>query len=299
MHLKSNLIFKIVFCLVVLFTADRVFGFFMNYQVRHLKNGGLFELKYKLVDANPLVVILGSSRACHHYNTTILQNRFNGKIINYGEDGSDIVYYYVVLAQLLKEGKKPQHVIVDIRPNEFGASPYLNVVAGLYPISGEMSLEGNELGKIAPYENIKLHLYSYRFNNHVFDLIGATHGPLEDTGTITGYKPLPPRQYTMYNGTESNFELHDDMVYYLKAIVGLCKSHNIKLTVCTSPYNANIVRDRSIEATEEICMKNGIQYLNYLNNGLLGLPSRFFVDEAHLDTNGADMFTSDFMARIK
>lgn len=298
MRITKSLVFKSIICLMLIFGADRFVGVIMNYSLNNLKNGNVYELKYKLLQAKPSIVILGSSRANRHYNATQIEKAFGQKTINYGQDGSDVFLHYIMLKTLLRSAR-PQMIILDIKPGEFDAAPNFNQASTLYPIIDKVAISDEELAHISPYEKIKLMLYAYRFNNQVVEMLSATRGPKTDTAAISGFLPLPAKHTVLQKVNVSNNNLDTGILKYLHSIIELCKSHNIKLVICTSPYYNNIVHDRSLAEAEKICKQTGIPYINYTNNALLILESDAYNDEAHLNAGGADVFTRDVIKRVQ
>ncbi|MEP6513685.1 MAG: hypothetical protein ABJA79_07440 [Parafilimonas sp.] len=289
---------KLIICFLMLFVADKLIGVIMNYAVMHVKNGSIYEMKYKLFEARPSIIILGSSRANHHYNTHLIEEKFQKKTINYGQDGTGIPYYFLVLKTLMKY-HKPDMVIVDVKPDEFAPLPNFNPLSTLYPFIDKVAIETRDLEQISPYENLQLKSNAYRFNNQVIETFSSMRGSKEDTQSITGYLPLPAEKRSLKKIDYSNTQFESSMFSYFLQLIELCKKNNIKLVLCASPYYYNVMYDKSIKEAEQVCKKENIQFLNYFNNRLHYFPGELFRDEGHLNGEGADIFTKDFLSRIQ
>jgi hypothetical protein len=287
----------LLFC-VVIFLVDRGIGLWMNHEMKHQKKGNFVETEYKLYNAKPAIVILGTSRALHHYNSAIFEKTLGQKTINFGQDGCDVYFHYNMLKVLL-DHDKPQLVILDIKPGEFDNLPNTQTITQLYPMLDKLKVSDEDLKVVSPFEKIKLLSCTYRFNNLIFETLNRSHGKPVDTATINGYEPLPAdkKKFTPINYLDTTF-FPETFGYFLK-IVKLCKDNNVKLVVCTSPFNNNMVNDISLNKTKEVCEQNGIQYLDYTNNKLVAFPHAQFRDAWHLNTIGADIFTADIIKRIK
>lgn len=294
---KNNII-KLVSCVLLILVADRLVGVFMTHAVNNARNGLLYEDKYKLIQAKPSVVIFGSSRANHHYNTGIIQNALGVKTINYGRDGSGIFFYYIALKTLLKY-HVPQLVILDIKPGEFETANNAYQLGALYPLIDKLDVSTADLNAVSPYERVKLFFYTYRFNNQFFETLASARGPLEDTGLISGFSPLPVANNILVKRYITSAAVDTALPGYFNDIIQLCKSRKIRLVVCTSPIYGHYIYEASLAETDSICRRNGIVYLNYANNAFLTFNGDVFSDEAHLNSKGADIFTNDFVARIK
>ncbi len=296
--MKGKIFIKILFCLLLLFGVDKLIGVAMNDAITHAKNGSLYEMNYKLFEAKPAIVILGSSRANHHYNTSLIEKKFGVKTINYGQDGSDVAFYYIILKTLV-ETHKPSLVILDIKPNEFADFPNYNQLSTLYPIIDKISVSDEDLKNISKYEKWKLKSNSYRFNNNFIEQINSMHGKKEDTASISGYLPLPVKKVVLQKQNIDEPAFNADIYSYFLKIIALCKNENIKLVVCISPYYNNVVFEKTVEETQKACNENNLQFINYLNNQLIDFPDSLFADEAHLNYEGADRFTNNLLTRIK
>ncbi len=295
--MKLTFIWRVVFLVAGLILADRMVGWVMHSAIQRQRNGVYYEFKYKVTQAKAAIVVLGSSRANHHYNVNLIEEATHEKAMNYGQDGTSVFTHYILLKTLL-HWHKPKLVVLDIKPGDFGGTQNFNEVAPLYPIIDEVAMDGDDLNMVSPFEKIKLYSQCYRYNNQVLEILGSTRGKPADTSAITGYSALPVKSVVLDNLTINDSSFNSSIYKYFKQIILLCKQANIRLIVCTSPCYRPVVFDRTIAVVETECKISGVEYINYLNNTLLPFDAGMFKDEMHLNTKGADAFTQDFIKRL-
>jgi len=269
----------------------------MEHAVRNQRKGYIYELRYELCKTNPEIAIFGSSRAKYHYNSAIIQKVTGQKTVNLGQGSSNIFLHYILLKTLLLH-HTPKVVVLDVKPGDFDEGTYLNELDRLYPMVHEIAFSDDDLNAISPFEKIKLRSAAYRYNNKVFEILYNSRGKWMSDSTFNGFHPLPVDHQIIDSSPRYDTALNQDIFKYLPLFIKLCRQSNIKLIVCISPAYAKVIFDKTIAMTETTCRQNSIDYVNYLNNQLLTLPRDVYNDEYHLNTIGADKFTTDFAKRL-
>ena len=112
----KKFIYKIclLFLLVILF--DVVFGLVMGKISKDIDLGGVGRDNYICDKATDDIVIFGSSRAEHHYNTQMMSDTIGVPCYNCGEEGCGIILAYGRLLMML-ERYHPQTIIYDVTPD--------------------------------------------------------------------------------------------------------------------------------------------------------------------------------------
>ena len=110
------------------------------------------------------LLVFGSSRAVHHYNTKMLEDSLDMECYNCGEDGQGIILNYGRLL-MEKERHQPKIVIYDIQPDydieENDNSTYLKWLKPHYDRKGI----GNIVASVDKKESLKLVSHLYRYNS--------------------------------------------------------------------------------------------------------------------------------------
>ena len=112
----KKFIYKICLLLLLVILFDVVFGLVMGKISKDIDLGGVGRDNYICDKATDDIVIFGSSRAEHHYNTQMMSDTIGVPCYNCGEEGCGIILAYGRLLMML-ERYHPQTIIYDITPD--------------------------------------------------------------------------------------------------------------------------------------------------------------------------------------
>jgi len=152
--------FKMVLFIFLLFLLDFIAGLAMGKFYERCRYGILGRQLYGFHECNDDLIILGSSRACHHYLPKILQDSLKVSVYNMGSDGMCIIYDYAILEAILKH-HIPKFVLLELVPEDFvmSSGPTFNLEAActrLAPQYGENEKVDSIIEQKSPFERIKL-----------------------------------------------------------------------------------------------------------------------------------------------
>lgn len=174
--MKKNELSKVVLSLLILFIGtlilDRTVGYAMNKGFGLLQNGAnvTSKMKYTLYDMNAECVILGSSRANHHYITKTLSDSLNITVYNAGRDGHGLMYAAGLFCGFTSR-YVPKLIIMEVGYDELEGG-WSDKISNLKPFIKDFpcieNVQGELLGK---NELIKNNLYSYRYNSMSINLM--------------------------------------------------------------------------------------------------------------------------------
>ena len=124
-------------CVVVM---DLAFGQFFSFWRTHAKGGSTANCEYIANRATEDIIILGSSRATHHYVPQIIEDSLGMSCYNCGEEGNGVVLAYGRL-KMLTDRYKPRLVIYEITPGyDYGTkepnNKYLGYLRAYYNKDG-------------------------------------------------------------------------------------------------------------------------------------------------------------------
>ena len=112
---KKYFLQRICFLLIII-VADHVSGHFLQYLYFSQKTGNKQNLNYSFADCKSDVIIFGSSRAQHHYDTKIFSDSLHMSCYNAGMDGGhSILLSYAQISVILKR-YQPKLIIVEMSP---------------------------------------------------------------------------------------------------------------------------------------------------------------------------------------
>ena len=248
------------------------------------------------------VLILGSSRALHHYDTPFLSDTLGVDVYNAGQKGNGIIFADGVLEMVLKRGK-PRLVLVDIEPAfDLYVSPedhadkrYISLLKSYYRDPDV----GNILKDVSREEWIKAHSGMFRYNTCFLTMLSDYLAPKETPrggyvplhGVMTAEPPVP----------DSSPKTLDSLkLKYLRRVVSLSRSAGVPLVFAASPKYAS---EDDFTPLKELCEEEGILFLDYHDCARIVLHKELFQEAVHLNADGARAYSrlvaNDIRALIK
>ena len=277
----------------MIFCIDFASGFFFNYLKKNAKGGSTQNNYYILEECYEDIIILGSSRAIHHYNPTILEDSLGMSCYNCGEEGNGSILAAARLKKILSR-YTPKLVIYEITPGydylkDDSYTQYLRYLKPYYQDPYVRSVVDRFIDK-----NTKVALKSnlYKENSTLLAYL------LDFFFFRDNRKGFAPLSNTMKRGT--TFELAHDIPkidskksVLLDEIVKKCKSRNIPFLFVISPmYTA--LDSIYYEEARRIASKNGVPILSFLEQKGFNLNYHYFQDNSHMNEKGALEYSKFF-----
>ena len=253
-------------------------------------------MNYQVSECECECLILGSSRASHHYVSKIIEDSLRIASYNAGRNGHGISYANGVLRAILTR-KKPKLVILEFSDGEFRPD-WTEKVGTLKPYFNNypeiLQLAENILGK---EESLKARFGAYRFNSLVFPVLGTFLQSSKDKGK--GYMPLKGRNDSKIKirASKGQFTINQKERDVLNDFVGICRKNNIEIIAFCSP----IYQDFSYERIElaRVCVEYRIPFYDYSNDKYYINHPELFWDNAHLNEEGAQFYTKEIISTLK
>lgn len=258
------------------------------------------------IHSKPEVVILGASRALHHYATPQLSHDLGMTTCNLGVGGSSVLVQYTQLKEILKR-YKPKLVIYEIIGGDFNESymaknlEYLK----LFPDNSFLRMaRQNEdefyvIGKILPL---------YRYNGSGLELILRWMRPSKDI--YLGYKPkytanlpLLLRQSPAQTDHQASEPLRNGiLIDAFESMLGLAREQQLNVLFIRSP-----LYDKSKHGypADDSLVFQEIQHHGYtFHDYAMSTDPEFrdpesYSDFVHLTDNGAKFFTKLIMPLVR
>jgi hypothetical protein len=304
---------KLVFLFLIVVAGFLVWDFTIGLvadKIRHSlpDNGGeMVTTNYVLTKAAPDILILGSSRANHHYIPDTIQRRLSEfmrsdfSVYNAGRDGCNIVYHYPVF-ECVVERRPPKFVIIDVRATEL----YMNGsarneefnISMLKPYYGDIDGINRIFNEIDVFSPLKMALSTYRYNSEIIKYVNAyiSEPPALD---MKGFLPL----YANMNANESLQEHKIDGTissYRLKCfrnVIELARRNNITIFVIHSPTYASSTQSESLDMIKNICYTEGVPFFDFADGTFPNRPE-YYADQTHLNLEGAKLYSKIVMDSI-
>lgn len=255
------------------------------------------------------LVVVGSSRAAHHYDVNMLSDSLGLSAYNVGLAGCFFLDNCCVLHALM-ERYSPRIIILEIAADAMYEEA-TNNLEGLYHYYWNDPYVKDIVDKEDGWQTgVKLMSSLYRHNANSFKTIGygikgLRAGKGEDP--LHGYVPI------RYREKRKELELKESAtdrtgltvsqwkVDLLHGLLATAKEKNIDVYVITSPsfHSPNTKNDKSTSAIEAACRSCDASYWDYSSEPLFLENPRWFNDGAHLNEVGAREFSRLVAVRIQ
>ena len=249
------------------------------------------------------LVILGASRASHHYIPQVIQDSTHLSVVNLGIDGHNIFSQYIILKSLVEHSKqKPKVVIFDINAIDIYDTPKWNTekLTFFYPYcNSEFFVKDLLKDVLSPLEYWSLRISGlYRHNSNQ---IRYLYSIFKRFPIITdGYIPLYNKwSQPLAVASESNKEISPKKVVYFEKFMDLCKKENICLIVVVSPNYLVSKEKKWVDQIEKMTAKENVPFLYNEKDSLFLTHAEWFNDPFHLNDEGAHVYTNAVIEKIR
>lgn len=306
MKLNNNKLGGALLCIAVaillIVITDICIGGTSAWLYHRSKYGIFHRQQYVLNESKDDIIILGSSRASHHYVSSILSDSLGMSCYNAGSEGMCIYYNYAMFAAMIERGHCPKVVIYDV----------MDLDAMKYP--GPTFTLDAALGRLAPHygeykcidslfdlkdwkEKLKLQSLTYRYNSKLVQSIKCNFIPSpEDKGYEVVVGRLPDNM-DFKKAEYNDCELDSQKLHYMQKMVDLAKSHQINIYFVFSPSFKDDP-SKAYDAAKEIAHRNQIEIIDCYNEPAL-MKRELFRDLMHLNDDGAHVWTAYFAHILK
>ena len=271
----------------------------MSYLINNVKGGDNWRNNYICKTTHEDVLIFGSSRAFHHYNTQIITDSLNLSCYNCGQDGNGIILSYGRLLMILQR-YQPKVIIYDISTScDYYANnnqKYLGLLKPYYDKTGIKEI----FNSIDQTERWKMLSSMYRYNSRFLQIISDYFRPIQQAGN-NGFRPMKgefdPMKLRNNEDNEDSIIAYDTLkINYIHKFISLCNNTTLIFTYSPMWYGFDSTK---LNLIKDICQKNKIPFLDFSNNPKYVHNDSLFKDGSHLNAKGADEFTKDFIKKLR
>ncbi len=289
--------FVIRLCILILLVvlADQIVGIVGRYLVSHAKGGSNERSYYIASRSSEDILIMGSSKAAHHYDPSIIIDSLGLSAYNCGFDGNGIITAYSYW-RMIRERYIPKVLIYEATINfdiAVGANDkYLGAIRSFYDYPGIDSV----FWSIDQTQRVKMLSHTFRYNSKFIEMLKDNVMPSRNF--YRGYDPLDgeminepaPMDYDAPDIDELKKE-------YLIRLFKECQAFGTQLIVAVSPiykceYNTYYI-------IEELCKEYDVPYLSHLCDTTFTNHKEYFSDRVHLNRSGATKYSSCIAEELK
>lgn len=297
----KKFLIRIAIFFAIVTVVDFSLGKVFHYLQAHA--GGRTGAEYYVCEkATEDIIIMGSSRASHHYVPEIISEKLGMSCFNAGQDGNGIILQYGRW-KMLSERYNPKMIIYDVTPGfDLSLNDNMTYIDRLKPFS-YCTAVNDFVSDLFPLERFKMLSKMYCFNYKFIEMISDCARKKENDNK--GYLPLYGliRQEIVDSSSKdeknNTIEIDEVKLHYLRELANDCKERGIKLVFVTSPsFMGRGLNSESFSSIQRIADEFEVPYYFYYKSDFSNTP-QLFKDSSHLNDEGAKQFTEEIVSRIQ
>lgn len=300
----KKFVVNIFFYLILMVVLDLVVGQCFDFLRSKARGGQTYKNEYILNHCEDDILILGSSRADHHYVPVVLEDSLGLSCFNAGEMGCGIIPAYIRY-RVVSERVKPRLVLYEVTPNFdylYQDEGYTQYLGSIRQYAQNRIVKDVYLDFSDNLEKIRLLSYMYCNNSKI---IGNVKDIFCQKNAFKGYEPLYGK--IMNSNFPSSIKQEpepakgvDSLKYkYVEQLIVQTKIDGVPLVFIISPSIDDGYNDKEFEIAFDLCEKYRIPILD--NRHLDGFVNNMelFQDYTHLNHTGAIAYTKDIVKQIR
>ena len=259
---------KIALFFGIVAVMDVGFGQACEWLQAHAKGGRMKSVRQTVLVQEADVVIMGSSRAHHHYVPSIISDSLNVTAYNAGVNGNGIVLA-TGLYEMMNKRYTPKVIIYDVEP-AFDINVYAEdgnntrYIGWLRPYFSDPAVK-QVVTRVDPSERYKNLSSMFRYNSRIMDLLKDQ--VVTSDYSKDGYAPLkgvmtkePDWKPGGETGQTDSLKLN-----MLEEFVEKLSKSDTRLIVMASPkYGA--VSSEAFGPVKDICGRYGVEFWDYYSD---------------------------------
>lgn len=303
----KKFILKVILFFALAAVVDIICGESFELLRCRARGGQTFKNEYLFNTSKDDILVLGSSRANHHYIPSIITDSLGLTCYNAGVQGCGIIpayiYYHIVC-----DRNKPKLVLYEVTPNydylkdQGGYSKYLGAVRQYADIDVVKNVNRDFSDVLEPFR-----LLSRMYRNNSC-LIKNVKDILLPAPNYNGYDPLHGKMRS--NAIKQNEETKSNNVniivdslklFYVEKLLTEIINDGVGLVCIVSPRFDPLSTgiDDQYTPIKEMCKKYGVPFIDNTNSVGIADEMALFQDYGHLNDNGAKKYTSSLVPILK
>ncbi len=291
---KTIILFGIIVCI------DALFGVVMQPMLLQTEKGDWGRSNYIANELKREIIILGPSRAIHHYDPTIFADSLGLSCYNCGEDGMGILLMYARYKHIC-ERQIPKLVIYEFLPEyDFEAGDDTRYLKFLRPFPHD-PINDSIMYSVSPSEKCKLMSKLYTYNSFFIDILSQRYSKATTTAHDYTYTALEGEMNYEPDLDEEGIEdpKADSLkLKYMEKLIEDCQQNGTRLIFVTSPMYVGLW-NTSFDWLSNMCEQNNIAYYNHYFDTAYYQKPALFKDSYHLNKKGAESFSRLLSHEIK
>lgn len=282
----------------IIFLIDYCMGVTGDYLHSHAKSGFTRRINTIARDGVYDIMIMGSSRAHHHYDAPFLTDVLGKRVYNAGYDGNGVILADGLL-ELMIERYSPQLILYDVEP-AFDINVYApdnhntRYIERIKPFWRHKAV-GEIIQDVSKEEWYKVHSGLLRYNSTMVTLLGDYLKINDDK--MMGFDPLQGEYKNDVKWIREKEEQDPLKLKYLELFVRKAKEQAVPLVIIASPrLGANTSEELS--PIKDICSRYDVPFWDYYTDEKYQ-RNDFFKEPTHLNKVGAREYSSEIAKKIQ
>lgn len=245
------------------------------------------------------IIVIGSSRASHHYDVQILAERINNftgnsySIYNAGIDGNFINHNACRIESILNR-YCPKYIIFELSEYELRSSDIMtSSIPQMAPYYKQIQPAKEYLDRVNCKTRILMQSSMYRFNSLPLRILNSFITP---TSPNNGYEPLYGTSSPLQAAKDNDLDISQYSLQSLKQVMEKCSKLGVNLIVVSSPKYKPTDNNDILQA---LCNEAKIAYINLYDNEEFNSHPEYFKDAGHLNDIGAKVFSAKLSEELK
>lgn len=296
-------IFRILLFFVVVAVVDQMIGYVADYFQSHAKGGDTKMINDFVLDDKYDIIILGSSRAHHHYVPQVISDSLGLSCYNGGRDGNGILFQYGIY-KMITERYNPRMIIYDVEPS-FDIFKYEDDIYNTRYLSALKPYFKNHyvsqiFKDVSIKEYIKVHSGLCRHNSSLISefidfIVPRGNGLIIDNGYIPLFGAINREPQ---NIIEENNIIDSLKIAYMYKFIKDVSENKIPLLIVASPkYGAS--DSRHFDLIKDYCCEFNVPFIDYYADSCFMHHKEWFKEPMHLNDEGARHFSKLITKYIK
>ena len=266
-------------------------GYAGDYLVSHVKSGDTKRTNDLVMNDKHDVLILGSSRARHHYDAPFLSDSLGLDVYNAGYDGNGVVLAYGLLEMIL-ERYHPKLIIYDVEP-EFDINVYTGdnnhkrYISRLKPYYRHQAI-GDIIADVSKEEWFKVHSGMMRYNMSILTML--TEGMHNSLDCNKGFSPMQGVYVCEPVDKDIKEKIDTFKLEFIEKLITLAQTRQIPIVMVASPKYGQ-TNSAVLEPVKDICADKGVSFLDYYADTEFQSHKEWFKEPMHLNSEGARFFS--------
>ena len=270
---------------------DLTVGFAGDYLKSHAKGGVTKEFNDLVMNDSHDILVLGSSRALHHYDTPFLSDTLDLAVYNAGHKGNGSVLAAGILEMALGHSS-PRLIIYDVEPAydiyEYDDDNDKRYLASLKPYYRVPEV-GDIFRAVSKKEWVKVHSGLFRFNTSIITMtVDNIIGRAEPS---KGFSPLSGALEGDGKAlVDSNRPVDPVKLRFVEKMILTAKTAGVPVVFIASPKLGS-EDSCEFEPVKRICGNYNVPFLDYYSSREFNSHKEWFYDPVHLNAAGARHFS--------